>query len=374
MDMTPEREFVHAALGLIAIDTPNDNLVSLAREHRVTSLTLDALFKSGYGLSEPTVTQLAAIDLQVRHRFSLAEHEVYRLERAAQSAGVQLCIVKGIVNAERWFSEDSASRNASDVDVFVRPSDTRKAEQFVEFLQADHPLASVCGELMSSGDLPDIPITSGKVLIELHANPFSLILSNQALERIWEHTELYQTKSGASIRRLDSATALVQAIINSAKDNHAYLLQIVEISRAIKDPSIDWRAFTDLVVEHRWESIISDALRYVEQVTGVIAPVELGSTWLSRKILKLIAPQDRRLGGLESWRHAQRFCKLDFAVPGSRIAAARGILGRTLSSPQLISAYAPDLTGPYLLRAIRYWWRRQQYVKGKRDTLGKMDD
>lgn len=346
------------------------NLAEVAGEHRVAPFVLDTLMRAGRS-DDPNLQALAAVDLHVRHQYALAERELARVASAATNVGIDLCLVKGIANAERWFPEAPDARYASDLDFFVRPDHIERVDALVEALEPGHRLRTVASQLMRANVLPDIPVRGERVLIELHANPYAFTVPPHGFDEFWDRTEPATTRSGIAIRRLDPTDALIQALVNSAKDNHAYLLQVLEIGRAVADPAIDWDRVGSVARRHRWEDVIDDALTYVTGLLGVTRPdVTFDRSMVNRAALRLLAPPSQRLGGTESWRRAQRFCKLDLAVPGRRLGAVQAMGGRTFSPTPLITAYAPDLNGPYPWRAARFWVRRQQYVKGHRTTLG----
>jgi hypothetical protein len=355
-------------------ETLDPDLAAICSEHRVAPFVLETLVSAGRA-DDPAARFLAAVDLHVRHRYTLAERELGRVLAAAASVGLDPCLLKGIANAERWFPADPSARYASDLDLFVPPDQLGRVDALVDALEPGHRLHGLAAGLMRNGVLPDIPIRGSHVLIELHANPWSLPAPPDALHDLWSRTEHAVTRHGTAIRRLDPTAALLQAIVNSAKDNHAYLLQVVEIARACADPAIDWDRLVATVRRYRWDDVIGDALGWIAGI-GAVEPgtipadaLALGGSATGTRLLARIAPRADRLGGLDAWRRAQRFCKLDLAVPGSRAQAILAIAGRTFSPPALIAAYAPDLRGPYPWRAVRYWLRRQQYVKGERATL-----
>jgi Uncharacterised nucleotidyltransferase len=313
---------------------------------------------------------VAVFDLRTRHWYRTNELELTRVSAVAQSVGVEIGVVKGVVNAERWFASDPAVRQCADVDLFLNPSDAAGAERLISALQPDHPLAGHAEALMRSGVLPDVPIDNGRVLVEIHANPMTLRLHPDRMIAGWQSTVPVTTRGGATVRALDPTMGLIHALINSAKDNHAFLLQVIEIGRAIGDPAVDWARFEQVCRDLRWDTVIGDSIDYVCSVLAVKRPsITLKPDNASKQVLRRIAPAHDRLGGLDSWRRAQRFCKLDLAVPGGRLRTVAGIAGRTLSPDEYIRAFAPDLTGPYLTRAVRFWIRRQQYVKGRRTSL-----
>ena len=343
-----------------------DQAFELAIEQRVLPLVVDALLQS----TNVDRQRLAIADLRLRHRYRIAEEELLRVATVAQGLGVEIGVVKGVINAERWFSEDPSVRRCSDIDLFLDPTDTSGTDRLLQALDPENPLCGRAGQLMADGVLPDVPITSGKVLIEIHANPMTLRLSPSRLAALWNSTTSTQTRAGARVRCFDATYGLLNALINSAKDNHAYLLQVIEIGRAVQDPSVDWRRFEQTVRDAHWDAVIDDALRYVCSLLGLsYPPIVLRPEPIAAMTLRRLAPLDGRLGGLESWRRAQRFCKLDLTIPGSRVHSMSGVITRTLSPDAYITAFAPDLTGPYLLRAAKFWVRRQQYVKGERSSL-----
>jgi hypothetical protein len=341
-------------------------LVDRAVEHRVAPL----LYQSLLAIPGADKNRLAALDLLVRHRSRLFETELHRVAETAASLGVSIAVLKGQAHAERWFSEDPSVRQFSDLDLFVDPRDAAGLNRLIQALDPNHELGGKAGALMASGVLPDIPIRTSQVLIEIHANPLSLPLSRSQIETLWDSTESWTTNNGLTIRRFDPTVALLHALINSAKDNHAYLLQVIEIGRALEDPAIDWDRFQRIVSGFRWDAIIDDALRYCCATLRIaLPPCRLVPKRRDAAVLRRLTPVKDRLGGEATWRKAQRFAKLDMAVPGKRLAAVVGIARRSLSPDELIRAYAPDLRGPYLVRAVRYWVRRQQYVQGKRSSL-----
>jgi Uncharacterised nucleotidyltransferase len=341
-------------------------LVDLAVEHRVVPLLLPLFLK----LEGVDKDRLVAIDLLMRHRFRSAQAELKRVVEAAESVGVQIAVLKGTAHAERWFSADPAVRQFSDLDLFVDPRNSRYLDILLHALDPNHELTGHASELMSVGVLPDIPVRSGAMLIELHANPLSLYLPASKIATLWSATEPWISSDGLELRRLNSTMALLHALINSAKDNHAFLLQVVEIGRAIEDPSIDWVLLHQTVTDMRWDTLVDDAIRYVCSALAIPLPaLHFRPNRRDKLILDRLTPPLERLGGRATWVRAQRFAKPDLTVPGQRVRAVTGILSRTMSPDVVIRAYAPDLTGPYLVRSVRYWIRRQQYVQGKRSSM-----
>jgi hypothetical protein len=347
-----------------------DDLLDLVVEHRMASL----LYPSLVSLPGIDRSRLAAIDLLGRHRLALCESELSRIAEIAEAVGISFAVLKGQAHAERWFGDDPAVRRYSDVDLFVDPRNPEGLDRFLVALDPNHLLRGKAGELMSSGVLPDIPVRTTPILIELHANPLSLRLCSTQLEDLWNATESWTTRAGLKLRRFDSTIALLHALINSAKDNHAYLLQVVEIGRAIEDQSIDWARFEQIVTEFRWDAVVGDALKFVCATLELeIPPIRLRPKARDVSVLRCLTPTTHRLGGLSTWRKAQRFAKLDLTVPGQRMTSVLGIASRTFSPDLLIRAYSPDLRGPYLFRAARFWVRRQQYVQGKRSSLSGLE-
>lgn len=341
-------------------------LLDCALEHRLVPMLWETL-ATVPGLDRQRV---AAIDLQARHRYRIVEEELVRVSEVAAAVGVQIGVVKGVVNSERWFASDPSVRPCSDIDLFLDPTDPGGTDRLLAALEPASPLCGHAGHLMARGVLPDIPITSGRLLVEIHANPMTLQLSRSRINALWNSTVGTTTRAGGSVRCLDTTTALVHALINSAKDNHAFLLQVLEVGRALHDPQVDWGRFEQIVRDNRWDTVIDDALGYVCALLDQPGPPvdlkpEAASVWAMHRL----APVADRLGGRASWRRAQRFCKLDLVVPGTRVATAKGIVTRTFSPDEYISAFAPDLRGPYPLRAAKFWVRRQQYVKGTRSSL-----
>jgi Uncharacterised nucleotidyltransferase len=350
-------------VGLVAFGS---SLFDAAHEHRVVPLLWETL------ATVPGVDRqrVAAIDLQARHRYRIVEEELLRVSEVAASVGVQIGVVKGVVNAERWFASDPSVRPCSDIDLFLDPTDPGGTDRLLQALDPANPLCGHAGHLMARGVLPDIPVTGGRVLVEIHANPMTLQLSSSRVAALWNSTEETITRAGGTVRCLDTTTALVHALINTAKDNHAFLLQVLEVGRAVQDPLVDWARFEQIVGDNRWDAVIDDAIGYVCAVLELPRPpFQLRPEAVSRWTMRRLAPLDDRLGGRASWRRAQRFCKLDLVVPGTRTSSVRGIVTRTFSPDEYITAFAPDLTGPYPLRAARFWVRRQQYVKGTRSSL-----
>ncbi len=342
------------------------SLFEAAHEHRLVPMLWDKLA----AVPGADRQHIAASDLHARHRYRIAEEELVRVAAIAASVDVEIGVVKGVINAERWFAPDPSVRPCSDIDLFLDPADPGGTDRLLRALEPDNALCGHAGHLMSIGVLPDIPVTGGRLLVEIHANPMTLRLSHSRLDAVWQSTVPTKTRAGASVRCLDTTTALIHALINSAKDNHAYLLQVLEVGRALQDPLVDWDRFMQIVRDNRWDAVFDDAIRYVCGLLGQTPPpVKLQPEPLAAWTLRRLAPQQDRLGGRVSWRRAQRFCKLDLVVPGTRTRSVRGIVTRTFSPDEYITAFAPDLTGPYPLRAARFWMRRQQYVKGTRSSL-----
>ncbi len=341
-------------------------LFEKAQEHRLVPLLWEKLV----AVPGADRQRIAALDLRARHRYRIVEEELVRVAQVAASVGVEVGVVKGVVNAERWFKPDPSVRPCSDIDLFLNPADPGGTDRLLRALEPENPLCGHAGRLMSLGVLPDIPVTGGRLLVEIHANPMTLRLSQSRLAALWNTTVATTTRAGATVRCLDTTTALVHALINSAKDNHAYLLQVLEVGRAIQDPSVDWDRFQQIVRDNRWDAVIQDAIAYVaalldQPLPPITLQPETGAVWTMRRL----APADDRLGGQASWRRAQRFSKLDLVVPGTRARSVRGIVTRTFSPDEYITAFAPDLTGAYPIRAAKFWVRRQQYVKGTRSSL-----
>jgi hypothetical protein len=348
----------------------SDELVDQAIEHRMGTVLLANLEGRSGSVPIAIVRRLVMEDLRVRAQFMRTERLLQRCANAASALGVEIGTIKGVTTAERFWSEDPSIRYASDVDIFLPPDDRGRAGDLVAALAPDHPMARHTAELMSAGHVITVAVHTNLGLVELHRDPFGLALSPRLGNRVWELTEPMVTKSGAELRVLNDTITLLQLLINSAKDNFAFLMQVSEIKRVIERGSIDWSLLSAVTDAEGWGDVIADALHFVRQHLGCDFPAISIQTTSFRRLLRLTSPAADRLGGTTSWQRAQRFCKLDLLTSGRRIEFVSGVARRAATPSEIIDAHAPDLRGPYVLRAARFWLRRQQYVSGRRRSLG----
>jgi hypothetical protein len=339
-----------------------DQIVAEAVEHRMATVLLSSVQDRAADLPAGIERRLVMQELWVRSRFRRNEQLLSVCVTLASELGLEIGTVKGVTTAERLWPKDPEIRNSSDVDVFLRPSDLPRIGEYAAALDphGNDPIDGTA--LIRGGYLTNLVAVLPIGVVELHRDPIGLNIPLRRPDTFWHSTQEHVTRLGATVRVLKREALLVELLMNSARDNYAHLMQVAEIGKLLLADDMDWSEVERLIATEGWGDIASDGVSYICELLGVRRPPLRYRRSVFRFGLRLTSPESQRLGGTVAWQRAQRFCKLDLMTQGRRPDAIRGVARRTLSPPSLIDRTAPDITGPYLLRAVRYWKRRQDFV------------
>lgn len=330
----------------------HDRVVADALEHGMASVLLAALADSGQQLVPTAQHMLAVEDMAARHRYATAELELSRAIRRAASGGFELGAFKGVTAAERWFISDPSARGSNDVDVFMDPKNFASMATLVSLLA--RPGDDVSRALARS-DRQVTEMYGGAVPLDVHQDPMNLMLRSRQLDLIWSRTTIHTTRLGDSVRVLDPSLALIQMVINSLRDNYAYLLQVMEIGRALDDPRVDWAFVRQFIRTEGCEAMVLDGIAFVQRYLDI--PALALTTRRPRSVFAaVLVPERKRVTGFAGWLKAtDRLHFLPFWLHGRRREAIGWTVRHAMPRPTAL-VDAGFTNGSYPIRALRYRW------------------
>lgn len=334
-----------------AFEIEND-LVRLANEHGLTGLLWD--WARSHVDEEKLKTELAQNDLYVQAHlvrlWEVLEESVMRFS----SAGIEVATIKGVTTEARWYRRRGA-RPCADVDLLLSPRDLHRAGQAVRLIHPDHAWAFQVDTLVAEGRVQTVTTRLDGVEVDLHFDLFKLGVPTRQREAVWDRTEQYSMPSGASVRVLDTTTALVHFLVHLNKDRFQRLLGCADVARILDSGEVDWLAATHLA---EGEGIEAMVFRSLEVVLG-----ELSLPWpealerprgLRVKAWNLIWRPGIRLRGAEGrlrFRRRQDWYAL--LARGRALEAMRWWVREMWPPSAIVDIRYSGVRGPYLWKLMR---------------------
>ena len=299
---------------------------------------------------------LAALALGTRQRSQRLTDAARRITEELNSHGLEVAVFKGIAAERRWYTA-AGTRPAFDLDLWLSPLQLDRAEQAVELLHPEHPLAADVAGLVARRQLRSVDLSWNGVAVDLHFDPFKFGVWFDGLDGMWEETDI----EADGLRVIGGSAGLLASLIHLNKDQFSKLIGFADVVRASRVPGM---------AERMWETAtavgatvpVACSGRVVAETLGVDLPIPPPRPGVKTWLWNRLWPEDSRLLGSEAQRRAKsRQHLLAFLCDGAA-ADAWGHLRHVLLPPKaLVEYFNPAVSGdPYPLAL----WKARMGGKG----------
>ena len=285
------------------------------------------------------------------------------LLQAAQTAGVELAVFKGIAIGGRWYHQADL-RPSVDIDVFVNPADAHLMGGFVEAVTGEPTSRQVINDMVAEGRVFEHPLIVDGVAIDLHIDPMNLVVPTRQLRLVWERTELVGVPGGRVVRTLDLEMSIVQSLLHAFRDNFADLLHLHDVVLMIDDDP-DWEFIESFAATEGWTDIIRFSLAFVCDTYGRTSPLPREISATNRFLVAAFWPARILLRGSDSLaRSHHRQTLVSLLVEGRRAEVVGALVRRAFPPRAVVDQRFPGCDCPYPIALLR--WRLAQRAELKR--------
>ncbi len=333
-------------------------LVDSAIEHGVAPLLDEAVRQNDVEGDHEALVRLAMWSMESAASTLAAEDALAVLLDACKTLDIEPAIFKGASIGRRWYPRPDL-RPADDIDVFVGPSQTdRLVDLVTEFDDADG-IDQAIEAMIAEQRIFEYTIYIGETSIDIHRDPWNLLLTPQQQDLIWQRTVQLALPDGRTVRTLDLEMSVVMALVHLLRDTFADLMHFYDIDLMI-NANPDWDFIAAFAEEEGWTDLVRFSLGLVCDVLDRPSPLPRDIGLVSRIITGILWPRRLLLRGTGSVvkSHRRQFFS-SLLVSGRRRDVADALIRRIFPPRAMIDYRFPDFDGPYLLALLR--WRQSQH-------------
>jgi len=260
----PEVRRLCDALQNERLDGADDDLVALARAHRVDVMLADRRHESD------AVRVAAARELSCRR-------DIAEVVEASRRAAVDVLLLKGAALAYTHYREPHL-RPFNDVDLLIRPADRDRAARAIE--SAGYSRAVETDAELWSGQHHFVKTTpSGRVMVDLHwriANPIAFAEA-LVFDEAWERS-VPVPALGSHARTLSPADSLLLACLHRVAHHkdHVQLLWLWDIHLlASRMPAGEFEAFAASALRARVGAVCAHSLALAQECFRTAVPEDV---------------------------------------------------------------------------------------------------
>ena len=260
----PEERRLCDALAKDGAAAADDDLVALARAHRVDVMLADRTSRPD------TIRVAAARELSCRR-------DIAEVVDASRRAGVDVLLLKGAALAYTHYREPHL-RPFNDVDLLIRAADRDRAASAIE--SAGYTRAVETDAELWNGQQHFVKTTpSGRVMVDLHwriANPIAFA-ETLVFDEVWARSVAVPAL-GSHARTLAPADSLVLACLHRVA-HHRDRLQLLWLWDihliAGRLPEAEFRAFAAAALRARVGAVCARSLALAQECFGTPVPEEV---------------------------------------------------------------------------------------------------
>ena len=328
----------------------DSQIVESALEHGVGPLLDAAVRRQRIRSDREALLRLTMASLETAARNREATAALAHLVEVADSVGVRLGLLKGLSTGLRWYP-DPDLRPAADVDVFVHPDDLPRFGALIGAFDRHVRHEPTFRSMVAEGRVFDHQVYSHGIEVDIHSDPINLLLATRQSKLIWQRTERISIPNGPNIAALDRELATIQALVNLMRDNFADLVHLNDARLMLSD-SLDWGFIEEFAAEEGLTNIVRHSAGYVSEIFDQTSPFLPPTSAANSALVKVIFPARLRLRGVETTvRNFRRGALVGLAVSGRRRETALSLVQRFFPSRDVIGLRAPEISGPYPIRA-----------------------
>ncbi len=324
-----------------------------AGEHRVSGLVHHGIATGDLVAGDTLRKASAEARLTMRARNLRLWDDYEEVRDRLQAIGIEIAVIKGIA-FDLLFYPAQATRPAADLDIVIDPAAASRISEVVAAVDPGHGLIGEMDDLVARGLLQSVDVRlPSRTWLDIHVDPIKTGVELRSHGAMWERTIVRETADGRSLRTLEPADALVQAVVHQLKDRFSLLRGHADIARIVQSGDVDWDVVAATLRAEGLAGLFWPALSIVLDelnVHSMVAPnAGLGTASVER-----VWPRATRLRGHEGMQQKVRAKHaIPFLMRGRRREALRHYL-RVLFPPRALLAHQhPGYRGPYLWRLLR---------------------
>ena len=199
------------------------------------------------------------------------------------------------------------------------------------------------------------------VALDIHSEPFNLLLAPEQRTEFWQGTELLSLSGGGTVRVPNLEMSLLLALVHLMRDNFADLLHIADVGRMI-DAEPDWSAIEQFAEAEGWTDIVRFSLGFACDTLEQQSPLSRRITPRGQALISALWPARYLLKGARSVvRSHRRGTLLCVLITGRDRDVATALLRRVFPPRTYIEYRYRACRCPYPVALAR--WRISQHIQ-----------
>ncbi len=338
-----------------------DELVRSAVEHRMHGLLWSAVERGEIDVPLAAEKRLGVLFLRTREHHRRLWAALEEVTSLLADRGIEVATFKGVTAERRWYDR-MGERPSRDLDLWLSPHQLDRAEEVVRLLHPNHPLVNDIQQLVDRRQLQSVDLAVAGVAVDLHFDPLKLGVWTPHLQTIWE-----RTTHVSGFRTLGETDAAIQLLTHLVKDRFSWLIGMADVPKLLTSQRI--LCFVVNQAEAAGlERILYGAIWAISQhllLSPPLAPQRPPRVW------RILWHDALRANGLDGFlRSNRRQHLIPLFIRNTSLPTLAEFYWRLLFPASSLLKYRhPDVSGPYLARAIVGRVRRQrEHWALRRDT------
>lgn len=232
-----------------------------------------------------------------------------------------------------------------------------------------HPSATAAAQIAQESGRPfDHAIDVDGFPMDVHSDPFKLLVSPLDPGAVWDRSESITTESGRPLRALDLESSVIVALIHGLRDNFADLLHLYDLDLLL-DADPDWDFIENHTSLEGWTSLLRFALSFACDQLSRIPPIDTTVPPISSAVMSRVWPRQILLQGNDSFvASLRRQALVGLFIAGRRMEVSQSLVRRLVPPRAVIESTGVQHEDvPYPMALCR--WR-----KGQRDHINSIRD
>jgi hypothetical protein len=333
-------------------------LVDSAIEHGLVPMLDDAAENSRVTGETDAFRRLAASAMKSRAHADETASALAVFVETCSHLGIEPAIFKGRSVAERWYDAPH-QRPSYDIDVFVDSAHPEHIGQLAAAFDGSPAELVAIAHMQTEGRVFEHSAAIEGVALDIHSEPFNLLLAPEQQAEFWRDTELLALSGEATIRVPSLEMSLLLALIHLMRDNFADLLHIADVGLMI-DADPDWTFIARFAEAEGWTDIVRFSLGFACDTLERPSPLPRRLTPRGRALIATFWPKRYLLKGTKSVvRSHRRGTLVSILIRGRDREIGTALLQRVIPPRTYIDYRYRACRCPYPVALAR--WRISQH-------------
>jgi len=256
--------------GALPVDIESGFVLS-ALEHRLSGLLATELLERPDDF-EPAVTRLVAgADMVSRSTNASLTDLAYDLAETLAHADIESTVLKGIGVEACWYDR-VGERLTSDLDLLVWTDGIEAVANAVRLIDPAYQHAHAVARLVAAGELQSVDLAVGRLRVDLHFDPLKLGVWTREPGEFRRTQQPVGNRGGVVVQTFGPECTLVELVLHVNKDSFAFLGSLVDISKVLRQSTIDWDLVHELVDANGLRVPFWRSLAFVAETLGQPVP------------------------------------------------------------------------------------------------------